>query len=280
MKNLITTLVLTLLLASCATQRVSRQIDDNSLDALSSETLMRYGDKRLEALKAGSNQSLAGLAQCYSDNVEEGLEKLYQITEKNQKNADYWNHVGTCFYLKNEFAKAKLYYELSLTMAKKKTQKATAINNIGLIYLSQRHERIAYDYFQKSLKLNPKVLTTKYNLLQVCIQFSLLKQAHKLSKDLYQQGPKDIDFIHAYATVKNMQGDFIKATELYEQIPEKFLARSDINNSYSLSLFKLGKTDEAQKIMNKRELITRQAKVVSAMRNLESEVKKSREAAR
>jgi len=248
------------------------------MDALRNETLLRYDKTRLEQIKMSkTNNSLKGVASCYEKNSEEGLNQLYNITEKNKSNPIYWNHVGTCFYLKGEFAKAKMYYELSLNLSKTNKEKSMSLNNLGLIYLSQKHERMAYDIFKKALTKDPTSLTSKYNLLQVCIQFSLIGQAEKIALELHQRGRKDIDFTHSLATVYNMKGDYKKAISLYKNLPEKFLARADINNSYSLSLYQSGDIDGAQKIMNKRELITTQAKVVSAIRELERNVKRTKD---
>lgn len=71
------------------------------------------------------------------------------------------------FFNKNEFKKAKINFEKSLSYFKKKDNLVLTNNMIGRCYLYLKDYKLAQKYAEKALKLNPNYEDAK-ELLEDC----------------------------------------------------------------------------------------------------------------
>ena len=113
--------LLTLTLASCSTGSFKSTIKHDDLDLLMSESFMRYNVDRLEKTSTNSkNPILNALVACHEEKFTKGLNLLQENMEKNKTNPFYWNALGNCFYLQNNYAKAIFYYNMGLESSRQK----------------------------------------------------------------------------------------------------------------------------------------------------------------
>ncbi|MCO4794958.1 MAG: tetratricopeptide repeat protein [Bacteriovoracaceae bacterium] len=233
------------LVTSCSNYRLETQIESAKNDVLSGESMLRYSQSRLERIEQSKNPLIAAVSKCYQENYTEGLTDLKKNLKNNNNNPAYWNHIGTCYYLDNQFAKAEYFFKLSLTTAKnKKKDFPSALNNLGLVQLKLRHYDSALDYFTKAEKFG--IITPKFNKLQLYLQFGQIEKARTLARKLESINSNDVDVLVALATIHMLDGDYKTSEKYFKNIPKKFLDREDISGNYAIVLFKLKKFEEAK----------------------------------
>src|SRR5690554_2322828 len=93
------------IVSSCAHRKLDRALADPSLDGLRHESLTRFTDQDLSKLK-GSDK---GIAMCHQGRHGEALTLFKNSLDQNINNPVYWNHLGTCYYLKGEYPKSLVY---------------------------------------------------------------------------------------------------------------------------------------------------------------------------
>lgn len=244
-------LLIPLFLASCASHKNLRSVDKDSYDGLRYESLNRYNIKRLQQSKLDQK----AIALCHQREYNQAYKLFKQQLDNQKDNPTYWNHIATCNLLESKPTRAKFYFDLALSTTKKnKKIKALIMNNLGLYYLQLNRPYLAKESFEKSISLYPKFKTPKYNLAQVLMKFSQFDKATKLIASLLNDAPKDVDFIYSMGHVNLMQGNYAKANKFFSQVPDQYLTRDDIATNYAMSLYFVGHTEKAYKVVKNADM--------------------------
>lgn len=230
-------LILGFILSGCSQYKIETDLTSTKEDVLSSESFLRYSSDRIEkAIK--NNKELSGVAHCHNGDIKEGQELLKKGLESNKENPDYWNQVATCFYLGHQFVKAEYFYQMSIQTAKsKKLKYAPAHNNLGVIYLRQRHFESAYAEFNKALKIKRSFQTPRYNLAHLYLQFGQNEKALAEFNYLSRSAPSDPGILAGIATSYTLLGDLKRGLSAFSKIPRKFVSRPDVATHYAMALY-------------------------------------------
>lgn len=248
MKKLV---ILMLIISGCSQYKIETDITSTKEDVLSNESFLRYSTDRIEkAIK--TNKALSGVALCHSGDIKGGQELLKKNLETNKNDADYWNQVGTCFYLNHQFVKAEYYYQLSLQKAGKRKY-APAHNNLGVIYLRQRHFEAAYTQFTKALKINGRFHAPRFNLAHLYLQFGQNEDALQEFLILSRVTPKDPGIQAGLATTYTLMGSLKRALNTFATISRVHLTRPDVATHYALALYLAKDYEKAFLILKNRK---------------------------
>ena len=125
--------------------------------------------------------------------------------------------------------------------------------------LKQRHYDQAFEMFTKSSQLNHLLVTPKFNLSQLHIQFGQITEASKILNELFQRKPDDIDVLSSLAVIALIDKKYQKAISIYEQIGEDQMERSDIAGFYALALYKNGQFKKAKVVLESQNVTTEKA---------------------
>ena len=247
-----------LVICSCSNFKLETSIENEVNDVLAGESFLRYSSKRFKIVQDKGNIIQTAVTYCHQERIAKGLEILKKNLTQEQENSNYWNHIGTCYYLKNDFAKAKYYFDIALE--KGKTKKSTnkinistfypAYNNLGLVYLKLR----SYDKALKNFKLadgKGLLVTPKFNMIQLYLKFGQINKAFSLAKILYKKAPLDVDVISSLGAIHLLKGEYNMSQKYYKMIEKKYYEREDISGHYAIVLFKLGYLEEAKKMLQK-----------------------------
>jgi tetratricopeptide (TPR) repeat protein len=260
MKSLkINILILSSVMAGCATQTFEKKIETSDVDLLKEESLMRYNTNRLETM-AGTEQDFISkaLLACHQQKIMKGKGILEQEMHKNKTNAFYWNALGTCYSLNKEFQKALFFYDLgveALPMTKADTKviaEATLANNIGLIHLNFKRYNEAYDSFKKANSLVPNFFTPEFNMAQLYVEFNENDKALAILKKLETKNPDDIDLLYSLSLIYYRKNEMDKSYNAINRIKKDYLNRPDIVGLYAYNLMKKNRLVEAKEIIGKR----------------------------
>lgn len=239
-------LLLLIFITSCASFKNPREIKEAQYDGLKFESLKRYDALRL----GGDKKKKSELALCHSGEYSDAIDNFKNKLDKNLKNYLYWNQISTCYILKKEYTKAKNFLDLAMAQAKTNKQKATIINNLGVVYLENKNFPEAKEAFKKAINLNKASLTPRYNLTQIYLRYGIYKNAKKELSYLLRQNGKDIDFLNSMAHLKLMQNDYKNALVYFNKIPAQYRTRDDVATNLAMTYYMLGLFDKAKTTLN------------------------------
>ncbi len=243
-----------ILLQSCSSI-MNRGIGSSKDDAFSGESLVRYNRERKKQILNNPKSRFHNVLACHNREYKKGLDGLRSNYKTRKDDPDYWNHIGTCYYLKSNYLKADFYYKLAIATASKKGQQyPSATNNLGVISLKQGHIQESFDYFKKAIKQTPELLSPKFNLAQLYLQFNHLYHAQKLLAPLYRKSSSDIDVSYSLGSLYLQKNDIKVALNAFMEINKKLRTRTDIATNIAISQFLLNDHQSAKKTVNKMQL--------------------------
>lgn len=245
MKLLIKSLLIAPILVSCAHKTLDRTLNDSSLDSLRHESLTRYSDEDLKKMRGTPKN----IALCHQGRYDEALQSFKDVLDKNLKNPVYWNHLGTCYYLKGEFPKSLIYLEISMGLTKNKNLLAAIHNNVGLNHLKQNNLAEAKDAFQKAISQDNSSLTPQYNLAQLYLSRGLYDKAESALKKLLNKNSKDVDINYSLGHLYLMKNKYSKAIRHFKMIPHSHLKRDDVALNLATTYYFMGKYEDAMKTL-------------------------------
>ena len=238
-------LVSLFIICSCSSFKKTKVISEQEFDGLKFESLRRYDKTRLDAkLKTQDPLSL-----CHNGEFKKAYKIVKSQLDKSIKSYAYWNQISTCYILQKKYTKARRFLDLALATAKSKTQKASVLNNLGVIQLELKNFEEAKEYFKAAIKLSKKVLTPRYNLAQIYLKFALYQRANTQLEFLLNKNSQDIDFLNSYAHLQLMSKNYQKAVKHFNKIPKAYRSRDDVATNLGMSYFMLGKLDFAKKTL-------------------------------
>ena len=251
--------VITLSLVGCATQKFEKKIESADTDLLKEESLMRYNTNRLSSLQNTEQDFISqALLACHQQKTTKGLGILEKEMQKNKTNPFYWNALGTCYSLSQNYTKALFYYDLgveALGVMKDQSKvlaEATLANNIGLIHLNFKRYNEAYDSFKRSSTLLPQFFTPEFNIAQLFIEFNENDKALEILKKLEKKNPDDIDLLYSLSLIYFRKNDLDNSYKAITRIKQDYLNRPDIVGLYAYNLMKKNCLTEARNIIEKR----------------------------
>jgi len=231
--------------AGCSTPRNTQihKYVSISQDPIQTESLERL---------AWSTTELKGypeaLVACYQGKFTEGLDQLRLMVGK-EKDPNYWNMVGSCYYWKKDYPKAKFYFELGLSYQDKNTD---LLHNLALVELMQGRVHIATKDFTQILQRDAYALLARWNLALIYYQNKSPELALQHLKLLNTAIPNDP--LVALFTMKSYiaMEDYTNAINTYTRIPNQYKNYAEFQNIYAYSLLKKQSYAEAQNILNEK----------------------------
>ena len=256
-------LSLTAFVVGCAGPSFNNQIQSDKYDLLSDESFMRYDSKRLAALESPKRNPISlSLVSCHQQKMIKGESLLEERMQQSKTNPFYWNALGTCYFLSQDYTKAIFYYELGLEATRdsnksfpsnqKKNAEAVITNNIGLIHLTFKRYNEAYDAFKKSNSITSSYFTPDFNMAQLYIEFNENNKALAILKKLETKNHEDIDLLYSLALIYFRLNDLNKSYEYVSKINNDYLNRADIVGLYAYNLMMRNRLVEAKSILEKR----------------------------
>jgi tetratricopeptide (TPR) repeat protein len=253
------TILSLIILVGCSTQNFNKKIETLDVDLLTDESFMRYNTNRLDLVdKSEKNTIIKAAAACHQDKFRKGQSLLESEMHVNKSNPFYWNALGTCYSLSQDYSKAIFFYELGLEAMStlngpnKIISESIITNNIGLIHLHFKRFNEAFDSFTKSSTLLPNSLTPKFNLAQLYIEFNQDDKALDILTKLESKNPDDVDLLYSLSLIYSRQNDYNKSFLKISKIKNNYLNRPDIVGLYAFNLMKKNRYIEAQQILEKR----------------------------
>lgn len=245
MRNLTLLLIALPFLASCATKTLTSKVIDPNQDSFKEEAFLRYTTDRLERLE---KTPYSALSKCHQGDYNEGLKALQITMKENKKSPEYWNQVGMCYFLSENYAKAEFYFELSLNNSGQRY--SPALNNIGVLKLKTRHYEDALNYFKRAGKIGKSNNVPLFNQAQVYLQFNLIDQAGPILKDLNKKSKTDPDILFSLGTVYLLKGDTKESLTLFNQIPQSYKNREDVTLVKAIGLYEEKKYYQAKETLD------------------------------
>ncbi len=212
-------------------------------NVLLQESLVHLNPAKLEETLGKTNDSLVKInVKCYQGKFEDAFKIADSEYEKFKNNTSYWNQLGTCYFLKNDYAKAILFYNKSRDLDSKFIP---PVNNLGVVYQKQGKFQKALAAFKLASDLNNFSITPTYNLAQLYLKFGTVSKALPIFQGLYKKSPNDQNVAGALASSLLIKGDFQAAADLYSKFSKSTLADPSIGLNYALTLKYLNRPKDA-----------------------------------
>lgn len=215
--------------------------------ALQDETLDRYTEEELKNMNAAGDPLLDISVRCREGDFKGAFQVASQTFNKYQKVAAYWNQVANCHLNSGNSRKALLFYNKALEVS---PDYVPALNNIGVMYSRQGQDQKALVAFERASKQGKFSKTPRYNMARLYQTYGLTDSALPVFTSLLSESPQDVDLLNSVASSHFLMGDYNKAMEYYQVIPQGDWRRPEIGLNLSLTLKRLGKTQEAKTVFN------------------------------
>lgn len=220
---------------------------DESAHALIKESLSSLSPAKLEETVGKTDDPLVKMnIKCYQGKFDEALKIADDQYSKYKSNTSYWNQLGTCYFLKSDFAKAILFYNKSRDLDAKFVP---PINNLGVVYQRQGKFQRALSAFKLAADLNTFAVTPTYNLAQLYLRFGTVGKALPIFQGLQKRSPKDIEVGSALASSFLLKGDYQAAVDIYGRFDKATLAMPSVGLNYAVALKLLNRPVDAQTVL-------------------------------
>ena len=185
--------------------------------------------------------------KCYQGKYDEALKIADDQYTKFKNNTSYWNQLGTCYFLKSDYAKAILFYNKSRDLDSKYIP---PVNNLGVVYQKQGKFQKALAAFKLASDLNTFAVTPTYNLAQLYLRFGTVGKALPIFQGLQKRSPKDIEVGSALASAYLIKGDYQSAVDIYGKFDKATLATPSVGLNYAVALKLLNRPIDAQTVLS------------------------------
>lgn len=221
---------------------------DESTYALVKESLAALAPAKLEeVLKKNDDPLMVMNIKCYQGKFDEALKIADDQYAKYKSNTSYWNQLGTCYFLKSDYAKAILFYNKSRDLDSKFIP---PVNNLGVVYQKQGKFQKALAAFKLASDLNTFAVTPTYNLAQLYLRFGTVGKALPIFQGLSKRSPKDVDVNSALASSYLIKGDYQSAVDIYGKFDKATLATPSVGLNYAVALKLLNRPMDAQTVLS------------------------------
>lgn len=215
--------------------------------ALVKESLSGLSQVRLEETAAKTDDVLIKMnIKCYQNKFEEGFKIADDIYGQYKNNTSYWNQLGTCYYLKSDYAKAILFYNKSRDLDSKFVP---PVNNLGVVYVKQEKFQKALAAFKRAADMSTFSVTPTYNLAHLYLRFGTVGKALPIFQGLQKKSPQDIEVKSAVASANLLKGDYDTAIQIYGSFDKEALAKPNIGLNYAVALKLSNRPLDAQTVL-------------------------------
>ena len=234
-------------------KKINKELDfyKNSIskkNLLSGETLNLFSRFDLSKIGLETRDPISlALIDCYKKKYRDGFEALDEIFFKYKKESRYWNSLAVCYFLSGKYRKADLYLNKALSIDKKFTP---SINNLGVLNNKRKLYKRAFDFFNKSSKVNSFSITPILNKAQVLLKFNLLNKACPIFMSLYSEDPLNKDIGHGYGTCLLFKNKPREAYNVYRNLKIDYSKDEIPFVHYLLSLKLMGKSSEIRNLIS------------------------------
>ena len=215
-------------------------LEDQNL--LSSESIYRLDGDDISDSDLGGIPLSDIISLCYQRQYDRAFRLIDGYYASYKKHANYWNQVGSCYFLQNDFRKAILFYNQALDLNKRY---APPLNNLWVMFIRQKKYQQAMEYLKRAAKYSPRSRTPIFNLAHLYLQFGLVDRAKRLFGVLNNKYANDTDVLSGLGSSHLMSGEVNSALEYFKQIDDKYLWRPDISLNYAMALRKVGNKEDA-----------------------------------
>lgn len=221
---------------------------DESSYALIKESLSALTPAKLEESLGKTDDPMMKMnIKCYQGKYDEALKIADDNYSKYRNNTSYWNQLGTCYFLKSDYAKAILFYNKSRDLDSKYIP---PVNNLGVVYQRQGKFQKALAAFKLAADLNTFAVTPTYNLAQLYLRFGTVGKALPIFQGLHKRSPKDVNVASALASSYLIKGDYQAAVDIYGRFDKATLANPSIGLNYAIALKLLNRPMDAQTVLS------------------------------
>lgn len=221
---------------------------EEATHALVKESLTNISSAKLDETFSKSDDVLTKLnISCYQGKFDEALKMADDLYAQYKNNTSYWNQLGTCYYLKSDYAKAILFYNKSRDLDSKFVP---PINNLGAVYLKQGKYQKALAAFKKASDMSTFSVTPNFNLAELYLRFGTVSKALSIFQGLAKRSPQDSEINSALATANLLKGDYATAAQIYGTFDKSTLAKPGIGLNYAVTLKLLNRPVDAQTVLS------------------------------
>ena len=213
--------------------------------ALQDETLDRYSAEEIEAMTESTDPLMELSLRCSRGDFNNAFAIASKHFNKYQRVAPYWNQVANCHLNQGAFRKALLFYNKALEV---KPNYIPALNNIGVMYSRMEQDQKALVAFERANNTSKFAKTPRYNLAKMYLIYGLAEPALPILKGLLDSSPGDLDLQNAVANSYFLLSDYNKAYSHFQQIPGAHWIKPEIGLNLAVTLKKLGKNEDANKV--------------------------------
>ncbi|WP_372654585.1 tetratricopeptide repeat protein [Halobacteriovorax sp.] len=225
----------------------SFQGDVAEIDSLSTESLARIPEPKLEKVDQSADILVQGITHCYRRNFEEGKKIFQDNLRKYKSHPGYWNMLGTCYYLQGKMRSALLYYNKSRGLKK---DYAPPVNNLGVIYQYNGLEQKALSAYKRASEVGSFSMTPMFNMGQLYLKYHLTSDAKNIFSRLVKKNATDVDALNGLATSYLMEGNAEAAVSLFSRLTSVHYSKPQIGINFSLALADVGRRKDAQTILS------------------------------
>lgn len=207
---------------------------EESSHALLKESLASLSTAKLDEALAKADDPIVKMnINCIQGKYDTALKIADDLYSKYKNNTSYWNQLGTCHYLKNDLAKAILFYNKSRDLDSKFVP---PVNNLGVVYLKQGKHQKALAAFKVASEMNSFTVTPTYNLAQLYLKFGTVGKALPIFQGLLKRSPDDVEIASALASSYLIKGDYQTAIEIYGKLNKSIISRPGVGLNYAVAL--------------------------------------------
>ncbi len=222
--------------------------------ALVKESLSNISPARLEETLSKTDDALTKInIKCYQSKFDEALKMADDIYGQYKNNTSYWNQLGTCYYLKDDYSKAILFYNKSRDLDNKFVP---PVNNLGVVYVKQGKFQKALAAFKKASEMSSFSVTPTYNLAELYLRFGTVGKALPIFQGLAKKSPQDVEVNSALASANLLKGDYEAAISIYGSFDKATLAKPHIGLNYAVALKLSNRPKDAQTVLGNVSAVT------------------------
>ncbi len=219
----------------------------NDNDVLAEESIS-VNIMESELIKKSDDVLSKIVVSCYKGDFEGAFKTMDEnyLTFKN--NSSYWNQVGTCYFLKNDFSKATLFYNKARDLDSKFV---APVNNLGVLYLKNNKPQKALAAFEKASEMSTFSITPNFNLAKMYLKYGMNAKALRILQGLYKKNSKDQSVASLLGNSLTINKDYESAVKVFSKLNTNELNKFENSLNYALALKMFGKRTEANELLSK-----------------------------
>jgi len=186
--------------------------------------------KHITSINPNSYEYLDYLGREYysQGKIDKAIEYYNQALSINPSSAETYMSLATALFAKEQYDNALSLYDKALDIGLPRNSRALAYYNKGLIYDEQQNYEKAIIMFEESIKINPNLLSAKFDLAIVLSKLDKYEEAVSICKEIIDKYPNN-ELGYAYLGILySTEGNYKEAVKQLSISIDK-----NPNNSFS-----------------------------------------------